>query len=77
MSKKYDYLVIGSGPAGYVSAIQAAQLGQKVAVVEKEAESPVFRVRFVGWSVITGGSFTVSIAVPDVAVPAELETEQV
>lgn len=36
MSKKYDYLVIGSGPAGYVSAIQAAQLGQKVAVVEKD-----------------------------------------
>ena len=36
MNKKYDYLVIGSGPAGYVSAIQAAQLGMKVAVVEKD-----------------------------------------
>ena len=35
MDKKYDYVVIGSGPAGHVSAIRAAQLGLKVAVVEK------------------------------------------
>jgi dihydrolipoamide dehydrogenase len=32
----YDILVIGSGPAGYVAAIKAAQLGFKVACVEKE-----------------------------------------
>jgi dihydrolipoamide dehydrogenase len=32
----YDLIVIGSGPAGYVCAIRAAQLGMKVAVVEKE-----------------------------------------
>jgi dihydrolipoamide dehydrogenase len=32
----YDLVVIGSGPAGYVCAIRAAQLGLKVAVVEKE-----------------------------------------
>lgn len=32
---KYDLLVIGSGPGGYVAAIRAAQLGQKVACVEK------------------------------------------
>src|SRR5438309_1356656 len=31
----YDLIVIGSGPAGYVCAIRAAQLGLKVAVVEK------------------------------------------
>ena len=31
----YDILVIGSGPGGYVAAIRAAQLGQKVAVVER------------------------------------------
>ena len=38
MQKKYDYLVIGSGPAGYTSAIRASQLGLKVAVVEKDIE---------------------------------------
>src|SRR5690606_21605471 len=33
---KYDLIVIGGGPAGYVAAIRAAQLGKKVACVEKE-----------------------------------------
>ena len=33
----YDLVVIGSGPGGYVCAIRAAQLGMKVAVVEKDA----------------------------------------
>ena len=35
MSTKYDVLVIGAGPGGYVCAIRAAQLGMKVAVAEK------------------------------------------
>jgi len=35
MSDKYDVIVIGSGPAGYVAAIRAAQLGMRVACVEK------------------------------------------
>jgi dihydrolipoamide dehydrogenase len=35
-SMKYDLVVIGGGPAGYVGAIRAAQLGKKVACVEKE-----------------------------------------
>jgi dihydrolipoamide dehydrogenase len=35
MSAKYDLIVIGSGPGGYVAAIRASQLGLKVAVVEK------------------------------------------
>src|SRR6187402_2670375 len=32
---KYDLIVIGSGPGGYVAAIRASQLGMKVGVVEK------------------------------------------
>ena len=32
----YDLIVIGSGPGGYICAIRAAQLGMKVAVVEKD-----------------------------------------
>ena len=32
----YDIIVIGSGPGGYVTAIRAAQLGFKTAVIEKE-----------------------------------------
>lgn len=33
---QYDVIVIGAGPGGYVSAIRAAQLGKKVAIVEKQ-----------------------------------------
>src|SRR5687768_2858997 len=36
-STPYDLVVIGTGPGGYVCAIRAAQLGMKVAVVEKRA----------------------------------------
>lgn len=36
MTKKTDTVVIGAGPGGYVAAIRAAQLGQKVTVVEAE-----------------------------------------
>ncbi|MEZ5501907.1 MAG: dihydrolipoyl dehydrogenase [Halioglobus sp.] len=35
MADKYDVVVIGSGPAGYVAAIKAAQLGMKTACVEQ------------------------------------------
>src|SRR6201989_733949 len=35
MAEQFDLTVIGSGPGGYVCAIRAAQLGMKVAVVEK------------------------------------------
>src|SRR5215218_7792956 len=33
---RYDCIVIGSGPGGYVAAIRAAQVGLKTAVVEKD-----------------------------------------
>src|SRR3989338_1186418 len=34
--KKFDIVVIGAGPGGYTAAIRAAQLGLKVALIEKE-----------------------------------------
>ncbi|HEY0313423.1 MAG TPA: dihydrolipoyl dehydrogenase [Allosphingosinicella sp.] len=36
MADTYDLIVLGSGPGGYVAAIRAAQLGMKVAIVERE-----------------------------------------
>jgi len=33
---KYDLIIIGTGPGGYVAAIRASQLGMNVAVVERE-----------------------------------------
>lgn len=36
MTDSFDLIVLGSGPGGYVAAIRAAQLGLKVAVVERE-----------------------------------------
>ncbi len=35
MAQSYDVVVIGSGPAGYIAAVRAAQLGLKTACVEK------------------------------------------
>jgi dihydrolipoamide dehydrogenase len=37
MAESFDVIVIGSGPAGYVCAIRAAQLGLKTAIVERDA----------------------------------------
>lgn len=36
MTQRYDLVVIGAGPGGYVSAIRASQVGMKVAIVEKD-----------------------------------------
>jgi len=36
MSNKYDVVVLGGGPGGYAAAIRAAQLGAKVALIEKD-----------------------------------------
>ncbi|MEO0278405.1 MAG: dihydrolipoyl dehydrogenase [candidate division WOR-3 bacterium] len=37
MEVKYDVIVVGAGPGGYVAAIRLAQLGKKVCVIEKES----------------------------------------
>ena len=37
MAEQFDVTIIGTGPGGYVCAIRCAQLGLKVAVVEKRA----------------------------------------
>ena len=37
MATAFDVIVVGAGPGGYVAAIRASQLGQKVAIVEREA----------------------------------------
>ncbi|NDK56727.1 dihydrolipoyl dehydrogenase [Pontibacter fetidus] len=37
MASKYDLVVLGSGPGGYVAAIRASQLGMKVGVIERES----------------------------------------
>ncbi|WP_298633774.1 dihydrolipoyl dehydrogenase [uncultured Umboniibacter sp.] len=39
MSTKYDVIVIGAGPAGYVAAIRAAQLGLKTACIDKMVDA--------------------------------------
>ncbi|MEO5322788.1 dihydrolipoyl dehydrogenase [Mesorhizobium sp. CC13] len=36
MAENYDVIIIGSGPGGYVTAVRAAQLGFKTAIVERE-----------------------------------------
>ncbi|HEX4295264.1 MAG TPA: dihydrolipoyl dehydrogenase [Rhizomicrobium sp.] len=36
MADSFDFLVIGAGPGGYVSAIRAAQLGMKTAIIERD-----------------------------------------
>lgn len=36
MSEKFDLIIVGAGPGGYVASIRAAQLGKHVAIIEKE-----------------------------------------
>ena len=37
---KFDVVIIGSGPGGYVAAIRAGQLGLKTAIIEKTPCDP-------------------------------------
>src|SRR5438093_12290018 len=36
LANQFDVIILGGGPAGYVAAIRAAQLGMSTAVIEKE-----------------------------------------
>src|SRR6188474_466793 len=72
--ERYDCIVIGSGPGGYVAAIRAAQLGLRTAVVEKgntggrclnEACIPakaILRVAEVMTEVSEAGSFGIEVS---------------
>jgi dihydrolipoamide dehydrogenase len=75
---RYDCIVIGSGPGGYVAAIRAAQLGMKTAVVEKEfiggrclniaciPAKAVLRAADVLSEVREAGDFGIKVAEPEV-----------
>jgi dihydrolipoamide dehydrogenase len=75
---RYDCIVIGSGPGGYVAAIRAAQLGMKTAVVEKDAiggrclnyacipAKAVLRVADVLSEVRHAGDFGIKVGAPEV-----------
>ena len=77
-NETYDCIVIGSGPGGYVSAVRAAQLGMKTAVVERDAiggrclnyacipAKAVLRVADVLSEVREAGTFGVIVGAPEV-----------
>ena len=37
MSEQFDLVIIGAGPGGYSTALRAAELGMKVALIERDA----------------------------------------
>ena len=75
---RYDCIVIGSGPGGYVAAIRAAQLGMKTAVVEREfiggrclniaciPAKAVLRAADVATEVRHAGDFGVKVPEPEI-----------
>ncbi|MBD3368150.1 MAG: dihydrolipoyl dehydrogenase [Candidatus Eisenbacteria bacterium] len=63
MGKRYDLVVVGGGPGGYVAAIRAAQLGLDVALVEKEDVGGVC----LNWGCIPTKTLLRSAAVLDAA----------
>src|SRR5580704_6979151 len=78
----YDTIVIASGPGGYVAAIRAAQLGMKIAVIEREfvggrclnvaciPAKAVLRVADVLTEVREAGDFGIKVGEPEIDYPA-------
>jgi len=62
MADRYDGVVIGAGPAGYVSAIRAAQLGQRVAIVEAGTYEGGFGGTCLNWGCIPAKALLESAA---------------
>lgn len=62
MADSYDCVVIGAGPAGYVSAIRAAQLGQKTAIVEAGTYEGGFGGTCLNWGCIPAKALLESAA---------------
>jgi dihydrolipoamide dehydrogenase len=74
----YDCVVIGSGPGGYVTAIRAAQLGMKTAVIEKDTiggrclnyacipAKAVLRVADVAQEIREAGEFGITVSAPEI-----------
>jgi dihydrolipoamide dehydrogenase len=54
MAERYDVVVIGGGPAGYIAAIRAAQLGLKTACVEKWINGKGQPAQWAGPAVLAG-----------------------
>ncbi len=81
----YDVIVIGSGPGGYVTAIRAAQLGFKTAVVEKDEvggrclnyacipAKAVLRVADVASEIREAGEFGITVGAPTIDFAAVME----
>lgn len=62
MAERYDVVVIGAGPAGYVCAIRAAQLGLRVACVESDSYEGGFGGTCLNWGCIPAKALLESAA---------------
>jgi dihydrolipoamide dehydrogenase len=62
MAERYDVVVIGAGPAGYVCAIRAAQLGLRVACIESDSYEGGFGGTCLNWGCIPAKALLESAA---------------
>lgn len=84
----YDCIVIGSGPGGYVTAIRAAQLGMKTAVIEKDKvggrclnyacipAKAVLRVADIAAEIRDASEFGITVSEPSIDFGAVMERRQ-